>query len=434
MAPSDELSPLTIDQVISSLPGYSFSSAAKRNRGRLLDEARRLPDPLKQRLAEAVEARKLVLEQQKSETLGKKRKRAAESRPARRVAQRTEAGNDARRTANAGIAQASDGVFLSLPTEEERRACMAAFVEATSNAGLKQEVCVICARELWARDGKDVPINNIPNRRRLIPKRTHAKHQKFGEGLLLVLEKIRGEGENAKGWCCYQCLDALSEDKLPRYSLANGMWIGDIPEELQGLTIPEQMLIALQYPRCFIFKLYTKDRPKSVQDPDELRTALRGNVTTFQLNTDDIAKMVQGDLHVLPRPTSLLASVISVAFIGTTHLPKKWLKSAFRVRRWKVYRALRWLVAHNPLYANVKIDEDRVAALPVEDIPNEILATMHVHPDDDEATRERESYVPGDVDNDDDDGSCAGEGEPTQGELRLRSMLRSVAYLKLERA
>jgi hypothetical protein len=39
---------------------------------------------------------------------------------------------------------------------------------------------------------------------------------------------------------CIPCLLALKKNKIPRHALANGLWIGDIPSELQDLTWMEQ--------------------------------------------------------------------------------------------------------------------------------------------------------------------------------------------------
>ena len=44
---------------------------------------------------------------------------------------------------------------------------------------------------------------------------------------------------------CEKCYDKLSSNKLRALSLSNLMWLGDVPPELQCLTLPEQKLIAL---------------------------------------------------------------------------------------------------------------------------------------------------------------------------------------------
>lgn len=44
------------------------------------------------------------------------------------------------------------------------------------------------------------------------------------------------------GNICHECYSALLKDKVPRFSAANKMWIGDVPLVLQQLTIAEEKL------------------------------------------------------------------------------------------------------------------------------------------------------------------------------------------------
>ncbi|CAF1520001.1 unnamed protein product [Adineta steineri] len=63
--------------------------------------------------------------------------------------------------------------------------------------------------------------------------------------------------QNKKNMCtlCQKCHDALTKKHIPKFSVANGMWFGDIPAELQGLTIPEEKLISLYRHNSCIIKL-----------------------------------------------------------------------------------------------------------------------------------------------------------------------------------
>ena len=52
---------------------------------------------------------------------------------------------------------------------------------------------------------------------------------------------------------CFTCIESLDKKKMPTLALANGLWIGEIPDELQGLTYAEQLLIArVQHNRCIV--------------------------------------------------------------------------------------------------------------------------------------------------------------------------------------
>ncbi|KAF8520057.1 hypothetical protein JB92DRAFT_2611328, partial [Gautieria morchelliformis] len=166
---------------------------------------------------------------------------------------------------------------------------------------------------------------------------------------------------------CYDCTGALVKNKVPSLALANQMWNGCVPLQLQRLTIPEKMLVAFHYPHCFVFKLFPKNG--SPGDPDMLQRGLAGNVTTYTLNMPDIVHMLEGDL--MPHPAQILASVMAVTFIGLGTVPKRWLSNTFHVRRVAVLEALLWLRANNAMYHNVAISEDHLKSLPVDGVPDE---------------------------------------------------------------
>ena len=50
------------------------------------------------------------------------------------------------------------------------------------------------------------------------------------------------------------------------------------------------------------------------------------------------------------------------------------LKKVFTVRREKVYNALNFLIANNPVYADVTLSN--TVDLPIDDIPKEIMDTL----------------------------------------------------------
>ncbi|KIM72039.1 hypothetical protein PILCRDRAFT_25874, partial [Piloderma croceum F 1598] len=43
---------------------------------------------------------------------------------------------------------------------------------------------------------------------------------------------------------CMSCKNSLQEGLVPKYALANGLWLGSIPPQLQNLTYAEQLLIS----------------------------------------------------------------------------------------------------------------------------------------------------------------------------------------------
>ena len=52
---------------------------------------------------------------------------------------------------------------------------------------------------------------------------------------------------------CNSCYKSISKGKMPVLALANGKWIGKVPEELQNLSYAEQLLVArVRHNRCIV--------------------------------------------------------------------------------------------------------------------------------------------------------------------------------------
>jgi hypothetical protein len=181
---------------------------------------------------------------------------------------------------------------------------------------------------------------------------------------------------------------ALRKKKVPRLSLANSLWIGDVPYKLTALTIPEQLLIARHYVRCYVFKLYPREGMGFA--PEQLQSGMKGNVSLFDINTNDVVKMLEGQL--MPNPMATLASVLVITFVGRRTLPINWLKSTFRIRRQRVYEALTWLKEHNSIYADIEIDDARIGTLPEDGVPDDILYLIRREEDESVVEKEQESY------------------------------------------
>jgi hypothetical protein len=317
----------------------------------------------------------------------RKRKRA-ESLSTRRTAQRLDDGDEI---------ESDSSNFLHLPTPQEVKSCYCEFYEATSNDDLVMYICGVCARECSKFDNKASPhtmrVDSLPNGHRLIPKTSHPAHDLF-DGKLLEPEGVDGVGGAAMVTVCSECWGDLrkGKDQPPSHALANNMWIGKVPWQLQVLTFPEQLLLALLYPRVFVFKLYPK-KIGGQQNAATLQRGMRGNVSTYELDMGGIASMVEGKM--MPRPPAVLASVISVTFVGLGELPKGWLHTTFRVRRQFVFEALRWLKENNPkYYGDVEIDTNRIEALPIDEVPPEILGVVRQSMDAGMIDQESDGYVP----------------------------------------
>jgi hypothetical protein len=289
-------------------------------------------------------------------------------------------------------------LFLRLPTDEEVKNIYGDFYKATSNAALESGVCVVCARETRFNNGgrlglSDINLTDLPNSRWLIPKNPHPAHNLF-DGRLLNPSGVKCiDGQHILS-ICRLCLDELKKatKSPPRYALANRLWIGHVPWELQVLTFPEQLLVSLLFPRVFVFKLFPKCMGE-VQDVSGLQRAMRGNVSLYELDMQGIMSMIEGKL--MPRPPVILASLISVTFVGLETLPKDWIHSTFRVRRQVVFDALSWLKKNNPkYYGDIEISASHIQDLPGDDVPDEIISIIRQSTDVGIINQESDGYVP----------------------------------------
>jgi hypothetical protein len=322
--------------------------------------------------------------EQVERTLNRKRK-IVDNQRQRRVSRRVEIENEVTDVDR----------YLELPTEEDVTRCYREFFEASGNEAVKTVVCGVCAREVNVKE-KNVTIRaikDIPHSHRLIPVKKHTAHELF-DGLLLEPSGV--DGNHVK--ICADCFKDLERDieTPPKFSLANNLWIGRVPWELDRLTLPEQLLIAHLYPRVYVFKLYPKFYFRQ-SDRLTLQRGMRGNVSTYKLNTDDMTSMIKGNL--MPRPPSILASIISVTFIGLGAIPDRGIHTIFRVRRYVVLQALQWLKKNNPkYYGAIEIDMDQINNLPEDDVPSEITSAIRQSYDLDVVEQENGGYVRDDND------------------------------------
>lgn len=214
--------------------------------------------------------------------------------------------------------------------------------------------------------------------------------QGFGGDSVILQELLETNESGVNCWMCFECLRALKRGVLPKFSLANNLLIGDIPSQLDALTIPEQLLIARHYPRCYVFKLFPREHNLHIPI-EQLYTGMAGNATLFEINTQEVVEMLEGQR--MPSLVATLASVIAITFVGSRKLPENWLKKTFRVRRYVVLEALVWLRRNNPIYKDIVIDTSRLDELPEDDIPDELWAIIRQEEDDEIVEKERESYL-----------------------------------------
>ncbi|KAH7874569.1 uncharacterized protein C8R40DRAFT_290269 [Lentinula edodes] len=297
------------------------------------------------------------------------------------------------------------GDVFSIPNENERQKIVNDFLDRTGTEATKLSVCYSCARELSSSETRPILAECLPNSHLLTPESAHPAHT-LTKGLLLYRDPT---SHVVPPDICCECLTQLANSKRPVLSLANNMWVGEVPFELKILSLPEVILVSRYLAAAYVVKLYPKKRSAKWMSGDQLTSALRGNVASYYLKTEDVASMV--DEGYLPPRSTVLAATIAVTFIGQNNISLRALKTMFTVERLKVANALRWLIANNKFYAHIKISEANLQSLPMNGVPVEILSTTKWASDADVGAGEYEGYVPHNDDVSSDDGLDDVEGQ-----------------------
>jgi hypothetical protein len=150
---------------------------------------------------------------------------------------------------------------------------------------------------------------------------------------------------------CDTCRRALRVGRVPRLALAQGLWLGEVPEQLSGLRFIEKLLIArVRHTTCFI-KIATGGRK------------MKANVVCFE---NPVSKIFD---H-LPPPKEELDEVLAVLFTGPAKPTEDdYKRSLLLVRRNYVANALIWLKLNHVDYADINISYKNLAEYPEDGPP-----------------------------------------------------------------
>ena len=382
-----EMRSMTMAMIVSTVPEFKFSHQEKKCRRQMLERVAVLPTELQTKL-------RMVAKKKQMEVVGQSTTVLDDGNLVMGIS------DDVRLEAAGGNDCDEDSTddeenFLKPASQSVVNDRISEFIDSTSNEAVRPHVCVVCAREVWGKEVERFAVDDLPNKHLLSPNEYHPAHV-LTSGMLLERAVMDHDKGRLLGDVCHDCLRALKANKTPALSLANGMWIGEVPPQLATLTLPERVLVAKYFPAAYIVKLSPKKKGAAHWSSSGMNSGVRGNVATYRLNVEDIVDIV--DPTIMPPPARILASVIGVVIIGLKNMPECTMRGYFRVRRDCVRDALRWLIEHNPLYAESQISEDRLLELPDNGIPSEILESAHYSDDVDQLERSRAGYV-----NDDDD-------------------------------
>ena len=103
---------------------------------------------------------------------------------------------------------------------------------------------------------------------------------------------------------CQQCSAHRVPTAVPRFALANGTWVGDVPDCLRELTLAEEILIGLYFMRGVVITLGSRGGASSRQ------RGFSGHVISFPLNPESTRAAL------LPRNVTVLKDIIAVNYHG----------------------------------------------------------------------------------------------------------------------
>jgi len=132
-------------------------------------------------------------------------------------------------------------------------------------------------------------------------------HSKL-DGLLLAKKGI--SNIEPKNFISTTCYIFIKINKMPKLTLANGLWIGIAPKMLPKLTMVEETLITRYHCRTILFKLrYTNKGSITGQH------TLKGKVISFVKNSKHATEL----LGEFPLSLESLSNFVIVHFVGSTH-------------------------------------------------------------------------------------------------------------------
>ena len=139
---------------------------------------------------------------------------------------------------------------------------------------------------------------------------------------------------------CDNCRGILRKARVPRLALANGLWLGKVPDELKSLRFIEKLLIAKVCHTCSYVKVATGMQK------------MKANIIAFE---SPVLKIY----NILPPPHEEMDDVLAILFTGPCKPTQEDLnQTPFLVHRNYVAKALNWLKLNHIDYADIEISID----------------------------------------------------------------------------
>jgi hypothetical protein len=116
---------------------------------------------------------------------------------------------------------------------------------------------------------------------------------------------------------CKSCMSSLRCGNVPPLSLANHMFLGEVPDELKDLTVVEEAMIAKCRAKCWVIQLKEDYLDSSLSTSQR---GVKGHIIVYPQRPSAIA-------NILPPSINEMTTPICVIFVGSSPPTKEWLRT-----------------------------------------------------------------------------------------------------------
>lgn len=221
---------------------------------------------------------------------------------------------------------------------------------AVSEASLGEAACGCCGRLSRLQTAKLIGLDS-DLLEPLIIKEAGIRTGGVEDTPILCKEAIVEKDGKAQVCVCVTCYNSLSRKRLPLLALANGIWLGEVPDELKELNFVEKLLVARYRHNVCVVRVSKGGQRK-----------LHGNAIVF---AQPVAKLH----NILPPPIGELRQCLVLLFTGPTEPTEADFKrTPLLVRQHVVKRALEWLRDNHSDYKDLQISDENLRSYP-ENVP-----------------------------------------------------------------
>jgi hypothetical protein len=235
-----------------------------------------------------------------------------------------------------------DSAFPPLPLSRRHlRSIVSDWCSAISSKALEQVVCYSCGERLLKWQTLTFPPHEL--NLDCLKRDGIATYERFAPDTeteyvqepLTCPEGLIDDGDGAT--VCRLCWATLKVCVRPSRSLANGTWLGDVPDCLNNLSFMEKMLIAKYRHNVCVVRV------------DKGQSKMRANAVIF-------AQPVHAIWSALPPKPDDLSEILCIIFAGAVRPSESdCRRSPFLIRKRKVLDALHWLKLNHSSYRDITV-------------------------------------------------------------------------------